>query len=469
MNREVMTSSQHSSNASIDVNRHDLSSDELQIRAAEAYLFYYPLVLMEFTRRKIRANDRLHQPTPPASLMVHNRRLYNAKWRSVARTNIDTLFSSCWLDLGNRTATLSIPSSQVRFYMYQFLDMWTDTFAVVGVRTIGSKGATFRLQQHPVQLAPANLDSGLDSDDEIVMSIPTPTRHSWIIGRTYATSSPQDVVAARQHQDGVTVSYDTETIEEPAIEVDLPVDTPVGHVDRMSPAEFFQLADALHRREGGHATDWSQILRLQPLGLASAQPFDFLSQPEMVRTALTKGFELGADSSSDQLGVSSRQGQWKQFSSGIGIYGNDYRRRAIIARYGLAANPREDAVYLSTNRDNLGRRFSMAETYRIRFEADQLPPAEFFWSITVYDADGQFMDNQWDKYGVRSADGLRYNDDGSLDLLIASSAPTESRVANWIPVTCSNFTLTLRIYGPGREVLSGAWEPPAVCYDSEAR
>ena len=111
----------------------------------------------------------------------------------------------------------------------------------------------------------------------------------------------------------------------------------------------------------------------------------------------------------------------------------------------------------------------MAETYRIRFEADQLPPAEFFWSITVYDADGQFMDNQWDKYGVRSADGLRYNDDGSLDLLIASSAPTESRVANWIPVTRSNFTLTLRIYGPGREVLSGAWEPPAVCYDSEAR
>ena len=70
MNREVMTSSQHSSNASIDVNRHELSSDELQIRAAEAYLFYYPLVLMEFTRRKIRANDRLHQPTPPASLMV---------------------------------------------------------------------------------------------------------------------------------------------------------------------------------------------------------------------------------------------------------------------------------------------------------------------------------------------------------------------------------------------------------------
>lgn len=433
---------------------------DLEGRAVEAYLYYYPLVMMELTRTQLCANalrrghDLVTQP------MIHNRNIANAKWRSVARTNIDTLFSSCWLDTANGPATMTLPESGPRYFMYQVLDMWSDTFAVLGSRTLDGRDTVVHFlppdtTQYSVQHQPQG---------PTTTHVRTPTRFSWIIGRTYASTEPDDLNGARQHQAGVALAYTKGPSALHDVDMDSAGEAPVAVADRMSPEEFFELADYLHRREGAHATDTAQLLRLRTLGLANGKPFSFANQSREVRRALTNGYVHGAELSRDLAAVNATSGQWEQFHSSIGVYGNDYQRRAIIARYGLAANPREDAVYISAHHDDRGRPLHSNERYSMHFGTDRLPPAEFFWSITAYDSDGQFMDNPWSKYGVRSKDALHYNRDGSLDLEFGPNPPGSTPEANWVPTTGDRFTVTLRLYGPNAEVLSGAWQPPQICW-----
>ena len=92
--------------------------------ATETYIYAYPIVVMEITRQQYAAKTRSQHDL---NLLSHSRTLANDKWRSVARTNIDTLNSGAWLDLSKTSATMLVPKSQLQFYMYQFLDMWTDT------------------------------------------------------------------------------------------------------------------------------------------------------------------------------------------------------------------------------------------------------------------------------------------------------------------------------------------------------
>ena len=113
--------------------------------AIEAYTYLYPLVMMEVTRRHIGRGDRRSDELRRENLFIHNHEMASDKWRAVARSNIDTLFSSAWIDLSRGPATVSFPPAGDRYFMFQMLDMWTDTYAVLGSRTIGQNGGTVTL------------------------------------------------------------------------------------------------------------------------------------------------------------------------------------------------------------------------------------------------------------------------------------------------------------------------------------
>jgi hypothetical protein len=92
----------------------------------------------------------------------------------------------------------------------------------------------------------------------------------------------------------------------------------------------------------------------------------------------------------------------------------------------------------------------------------ELPPVRTFWSVTLYDAEGYFWANPLNRYALRDRETLQYNPDGSLDVYIQHDAPSKDREANWLPSPLEAFNLTLRLYWPEPEVLSGGWMPAAV-------
>ncbi|HLN97030.1 MAG TPA: DUF1214 domain-containing protein, partial [Pyrinomonadaceae bacterium] len=144
------------------------------------------------------------------------------------------------------------------------------------------------------------------------------------------------------------------------------------------------------------------------------------------------------------------------------VYGNYYLKRAIVTQMGLGANVPEDAIYPLNLGDETGRSLSGANKYVLHFDKTDLPPASAFWSVTLYDPEGFQVANTLNRFAVSSWMPFKYNADGSLDLYFQNESPGAGKEANWLPAPRGAFNLTMRLYAPKEDALTGKWNPPPV-------
>jgi hypothetical protein len=147
----------------------------------------------------------------------------------------------------------------------------------------------------------------------------------------------------------------------------------------------------------------------------------------------------------------------------MGVYGNAYLKRAIVAMVGIGANQPEDAIYPLNVFDADGNPMSGEHKYVMHFEQHDLPPANAFWSVTMYDAEGFPVANPIDRFAIGDRDALTFNPDGSLDIYIQNTAPGNGHDSNWLPSPAHDaLGVTMRLYAPRAEALDGRWAPPAI-------
>ena len=413
--------------------------------AEEAYAYFYPLVIMEKTRLTHMAVGS------EMGKLFHQRKRSTHRERTVARPNADTLFSSVWLDLSNGPVILKTPESLGRYYMYQVLDAWSDTICVVGSRTVGEGPSA-------VAFVPTGWTGDLPED---VFAVTAPTRTLWIIGRVYVAGD-DDLSGALTFQKNVEVVHIQGSSDVATREQIPPVTMPpVAQVKALTPEEFFTLGAQLLARESPHGTDGSQLLRLAQLGFVPGSKFDFEKQSKEVQEALRKAPEAVQPRlkrpRSDPFAMVNG---WHINRSQIGVWANSYFLRAAVALIGLAANPVEDALYPKLVKDSDGNRIDGAANYKLHFEPGSTPPADAFWSVTAYDGDGFLVENELNRYCIGSSDQLEYNNDGSLDIYLGPTLPSESPLSNWLPTCAGGSDPSLRLYDPRPEAYDGTWEPP---------
>jgi hypothetical protein len=124
-----------------------------------------------------------------------------------------------------------------------------------------------------------------------------------------------------------------------------------------------------------------------------------------------------------------------------------------------------DAIYPSTKVDSNKKRLSGVNNYTLHFAANQTPPVNGFWSITMYNPQQFFVPNPLNKYNVGPKYPLVYNADGSLDLYFQTTSPGADLEPNWLPAPNSSFSLTLRMYWPlvtVPQIVDETWLLPAV-------
>jgi hypothetical protein len=428
-------------------------SDDLRTLSYEAALYFYPLVTMDVTRlQSINTPAGSKAGFGPPNEFHHFRAFPTADMRAVVRPNFDTLYSMAWLDLTAGPVILHAPDTDDRYYMLPLLDMWTDVFANPGKRTTGTDAQDFVI-------------TGPGYAGEVPEGLPVvaaSTPYVWIIGRTQ-TNGPADYDAVHTVQDGYRISALGEPVEH-VVDASYDISTePPKTVNSMSAVDFFSYAAELLATNPPHPTDFSQLARIANLGIAAGRPFDASGFSAEERAEIDAGFTAALQdmrAALPTLGTSVNG--WITFTETMGVYGNYYFKRAVVALVGLGANPAEDAVYPVLITDAVGSPTTGENDYVIHFDADQLPPVSAFWSVTVYDADGFQVANELDRFAVGDRDPLTYNADGSLDLCLQHANPGPQRESNWLPAPLGPFGLTMRLYAPKREVLTGGWHPPPV-------
>lgn len=429
--------------------------------AVEAYHYFYPLVTMELTRRvTTNVPAGVREGLGPVNDFHHFREFPRADFRDVVRPNFDTLYSNLWLDLTAGPQIVSAPDTGNRYYLLPMLDMWSDVFAVPGKRTSGTAAGNWAV-------VPPGWRGELP---EGVSRIDAPTPHVWVIGRTQ-TNGTSDYPAVHAVQSGYTVTplerWGKERNPPAPFVADATVDMktpPMVQVHAMSGEEFFTTAARLFAIHPPHVTDWSICARIARLGIVRDRPFVFGELPPTVRSGLTKAPEVAIEEMRAKLPTLARVVDgWQMNVETMGVYGNAYLKRAIVAMVGLGANQPNDAVYPFNVADSDGNPLSGDRRYVIHFDRSELPPVDAFWSITLYDRDGFQVANSLNRFAIGDRDRLVFHADGSLDIHVQHASPGEGRESNWLPSPAEGpISLTMRLYAPRPEVLDGRWTPPPV-------
>ena len=425
--------------------------------AEEAYLFLYPLVLMDITRR-VGTNVPLgvKPGLGPANVFSHMTEFPPGDFKEVVRPNFDTLYSIVFLDLTDEPMVVSAPDTDGRYYMLPMMDMWTDVFAAPGSRTTGTGAAHFAV-------VPQGWD---DAVPDGTTRIDAPTPYVWIIGRTQ-TNGPADYEAVHQTQSGFVATplsrWPGAPLEvEASVDGSVDMDTaPLDQVNSMSGLDFFSYAAELMQFHPPHVTDQPIIARMARLGIDAGKPLDGDALSQEVRDAVEGAPRSGQETMRSALPrLNPVVNGWSIGRSNMGVYGTNYLFRAVIAMVGLGANLAEDAVYPLLLLDSSGDEPVGDHNYVLHFDADRLPPVDAFWSVTMYDGEGFPVLNPLERYALGDRDPLNYNDDGSLDLYIGHKSPDVERVPNWLPAPLGPLGVTMRLYGPRPVILDGRWDPP---------
>ncbi|WZB66836.1 DUF1254 domain-containing protein [Achromobacter xylosoxidans] len=466
-----------------------MSAQELRDTAIDAYVYAYPMVLMELARRKATAVQSPLDGKAPMNQFGHKAAFPDPRAADTPWPSADALYSSLWFDVSRAPLIVRLPDTGKRYTVLSALDMWSDVFASRGTRTNGPGAQSFAIVGPNWQGA---LPPGMDV-------IHSPTSTGWLIGWTQ-TSGPQDYAGVNQIQANMTASPMVAAAAAPVpgrhrgagsaspypqtgpgvgsapigsdvpmpMPVNLPEGTPAEQAASMDAASFFTLFFDVLRNNPPHANDTPMLDRMRRIGLDGRQPFSYGRLSPTVQQALADAQPLAGRRIADGVSrLATPINGWNTVLTGIGTYGTDYTRRAAIAYAGLGAPTPEDVLYPVTVADNKGRALNSNEDYVLHFEKGQLPPANAFWSLHVYNDKHGFPDNPANRYALRSTDDLKYNADGSLDIYIQRRDPGERKRSNWLatPAADGPFLLSMRLYWPQDVALDGLWAPPPVKED----
>ncbi|MBS0189809.1 MAG: DUF1254 domain-containing protein [Phycisphaerales bacterium] len=426
----------------------------------EAYIYGYPLVTMDMTRRVMTNVEKPEGTRAPMGQLVRMRTYPNAQFRDVTAPNADTLYTTAWMDVGTEPWVLSIPDADGRYFLMPMLDGWTDVFQVPGTRTTGTKPQTYVI-------------TGPNWKGQIPQGMTeykSPTSMVWLLGRIYCSGTPEDYKAVHAMQDKVSIqplSTWGKTYTPGPGKVDASIDMKKAvreQVNSMTAEKYFETLANLLKDNPPAAADAPMVAKLAQIGIVPGQPFNAASWSPETAKAMQQVPKLGFEQIMAHFKEAGRNVNGWVFTTDAGLYGTDYLQRAFITAIGLGANRPQDAVYPTSEADAAGKPYDGSKHYVIHFDKGQFPPVDGFWSLTMYDAAFFFVDNPLNRYTLSSRSNFNKNPDGSVDLYLQHESPGPDKENNWLPAPKGRFILMLRLYWPKEKppsILDATWVPPA--------
>jgi hypothetical protein len=419
------------------------SASEIQIDRGvrNAFLFAYPVYQIARTRAEAIASARA-AGRDVVNRFGHRARLAGPLDRAVTTPNNDTLYSSAWLDLNAGPVVLTVPTLPTRYHSVALMDVFTDNFAVLGTRTNRGRGGLF-------------LITGPNWSGRVprgMKRITAPTNDVWALVRVLV-DGPTDLATAAAAQSGFAIR----TLSPASV----PTPTPASLSRTPDPRRLLAGASAFLARNPLHPARAKRAKELDAFGIATDGLDHWDALEPQVRESWTRqlpGLLVELRAGFGKLG--SVQNGWSYPPAGMGRFGEDDFYRAVVALGGLAALPREEAIYLTAGSDTNGAALDGQKHYRLTIPAKL--PLSGFWSLSMYEVapDGRlfFTANSIARYAISDRTvGLIRNGDGSVTIKLQPDSPMGADAGNWLPTPRGPFRMTFRAYLPRPALQSGTF------------
>ena len=430
--------------------------------ATEAYIYGYPLVTFD-TARKQQTNVAMSDPEhAPMGQLIRMRAYPAVDNHCCAAPNADTLYTIAWLDVSKEPWVFSIPDMGNRYYIMPILDGWSEVIFSAGSGTTGSKSQTYAITG-------PGWDGALPTG---VQQVKSPTGMVWVLGRIYSSGTPEDYQALHALQDQYSVAplsswgkpyTPSSAAVDPTFDMKTAVRKQVNALD--VEAYFTRLAE-LMKTNPPPAQDAPMVAKMAKIGLVPGKDYDASKLGSFDHEVLKAVPKLALLEMGVHLKRQKTTNGWLFFTNGVGNFGTDYLTRGMANLLGPGWNRPQDAIYPLSLKDAKGKEYDGSKyKYVVRFEKGKLPPADAFWSLTLYDENYFFAPNAINRYALAQRDKLVTNLDGSVDMYLQAESPGKGKEANWLPTPKGKFVLVMRIYQPSKSapsILDGTWTPPPV-------
>lgn len=376
----------------------------------------------------------------------HYSQAFTAANHDIVTPNNDTPYSWAWLDLRAEPIVISVPEvPKDRYYVLQFIDLFTYNCAYIGSRTTGNDAGDFLMvgPQWKGEVPPG-FKKVFKSETQIV----------GILGRTQL-NGPEDVENVKKVQAGyklTPLSTFTKTTAPPAARA---LSFPPYDKTKAASHDFITYLNfILALAEPPHPKEVALRKRFEKIGIVPGQPWDASKVDAATLGAIDEGVRDGQAALKAKLEVT---------LSSNGIFGSrealgeDYLMRCAGAAKGLYGNDLAEAWYGGYVGDG-------TQLSQVHFSKAELPPAKFFWSVTLYTLPDRFLyDNPLNRYSIGDrTKSLKYDADGGLSLYVGHATPGADKESNWLPAPAGKFSLVARIYGPSEAAMTGKWTLPAL-------
>ncbi|MGY2167503.1 DUF1254 domain-containing protein [Pseudomonas gingeri] len=434
----------------------------VRMMAREAYVWGWPMANVFNRRQKFKdlPESGLMGGIVPVAPINHLTMLtdYIAPGeRLVACPNQDVVYGAGSIALDQEPVVLQVPDFGQRFWVYQVVDLRTDSFAELG-KMYGSKPGFYLLV-------------GPDWKGKVPAGITrvfrSPTNTGFVIPRVFQDDTSEDRQAIQPYLSGIDMyplsKYDGKVKQRdwrkvPRFPAEAQGD---GETRWVLPEKFFDelpaiLADA--RPLPGEASRYAQLAALAKIAQAD---------PAMKQVMIDEAQKADSEVVTPLLQFRNYGQQLPHHWSTIGngaAFGTDYFLRTAVARSNIFVNKSIETKYFYQDLDQGGARLNGDQRYTVTFAKGETPPVKGFWSLTLYNPQHFFAENPLGRYSLGTKNkSLKHNADGSLTLYVQHESPGADKESNWLPAPRgTDFSLYVRAYWPQPATLDGQWTPPAV-------
>jgi hypothetical protein len=425
--------------------------------AKEAYLYGFPVVEMYKTLYTQAVDKKGSNFKAPFNQIGNTAKAFTAKDTAFVTPNADTPYSFVWMDLRAEPLVLTLPPiEEHRYYSVQLIDAYTQNFAYLGTRSTGNGGGHFMIAGPNWQgQQPLNIDRLLRSETNIAYAL-------------YRTQlfDDQDLAKVKQIQKGYKVQtlsqYDKHKAPPAAPKIDWPQPEP----NMSDTPDLFRYLNFMLAFAPAQDAEKDLLARFKTIGIEAGKPFKLTDLSAEQRQALEDGI---SDAKAEFAEFKKTKVDTHEVTSGDFFGTRDHLKGNYLYRYaganmGIFGNSAEEANYIGYFTDKDGQPVDASKhDYTLHFDKGALPPADAFWSLTMYNAKTKLLvANPLNRYLINSRmlPELKLDGDGGLTLYVQNKAPAKDLQSNWLPAPNGPFYGVLRLYLPKPEVTNGQWQMP---------
>jgi hypothetical protein len=431
--------------ASLGASAENVVSDkEAQAIAKDAYVYSYAMMESYQTWRAQAVDKTANGYVGGFNVFRHYSEPFTPDNKDIVTPNNDTPYSWAWLDLRAEPMVVSVPAvPRDRYYVMQWIDLFTQNFAYIGVRSTGFGAGSYMIAGPKWNgKKPAGIKEVFKAETEIAGTLT----------RT-ALQGPDDVPNVKAIQAQYKLQPLSAFLKQPAPPAAPAIDFPPYDKAKARTHDFIgYLNFLLQFAEPPVASEVAIRERFEKIGIGPGKPWDASKVDPATLAAIDAGVKDG-QAEIDALAA-------KTFTTN-GLFGSraqlktNYLQRDVGAMKGLYGNSLEEAWYGGYLCD--GSKPSM-----VHFTKADLPPAKFFWSMTMYTIPDRLLyANALDRYSIGDrTNGLEYGKDGSLTIYVSNASPGKEKESNWLPAPAGKCSLVARVYGPSKAAMTGEWKLP---------